>query len=131
LEASTVPDDFSVEAALLIELTQRHWSLYAIGEPGAVPVTIVAVRRWALISDVLAIRGRDLVTAYRTLNDGTDPLRATYVIGHYQGPAADAWNAVSNPPDRFAEPYPIPEYCRIPELDALPYIVKPATQDER
>jgi hypothetical protein len=116
-------DDYHDETALLEELNHSGWALFAVGERGHAPELLVAVKRWQFVSDVIALRGQERVTAYRTPD--ADPLRATFVLWHYAGHAAYAVNQVLQLSGEFGEPYPIPDECRIPELDNQPFVMRP------
>jgi hypothetical protein len=127
-----MPDDYTDEAALLEELARRGWLLYRLGDPNAAPELMVAVKRWEFVSDVVALRGHDRVTAYRApATFGSDPLRAEYVIWDYAGHAAYVLDRVLRLSGEFAAPYPIPESCRIPELDRWPFTMRPPQHSQQ
>jgi hypothetical protein len=121
-------EDYHDETALLEKLTENGWALFVVGERGQAPELMVAMMRWQFVSDVIALRGQDRVTAYRTPN--ADPLRATLVIWHYAGHAAYALNQVLLLSGEFGEPYPIPDECRIPELDSRPFVMRPSQHSQ-
>lgn len=119
-------EDYHDETTLLEELVKREWTLFAVGVRGATPEVMVAVKRWQFVSDVIALRGQDRVTAYRAPDAfGAEPLRASFVIWHYVGHAAYALDQVLRLSGEFGDPYPIPEDCRIPELDSRPFVMRP------
>lgn len=121
-----MPDEYSAETELLKQLANREWTLYAVGDPSAAPGLIVAVKPWEFVSDVVALRGQDRVTAYRTpLTFGSDPLRASHVIWDYVGHAAYALGLVLRQSNEFGAPYSIPPECRIPALERRPFTLRP------
>jgi hypothetical protein len=111
---------------LLLEVRRREWMLICCGRR-AQPDALVAVHRAEFWADVVALRGHDRAAAYRTLiRPHDDPLQATHIVWHYLSDAERTLRAVLNiPPEAVAStPYPIPEDCRIPEVQHRPATIR-------
>lgn len=112
--------------SMLLEVLRRGWMLVCCG-PRAQPEALVAVNRTALWADVVVLRGHDRAAAYRTLvGPQDDPLQATRVVWHFLGDAERTLRAALNIPPAVAAcvPYPIPQDCRIPEVQRRPVTIR-------
>jgi hypothetical protein len=75
----------------------------------------------------VVLRGHDRAAAYRAiLRPNDDPLDATYVLWHRLGDAASVLSAVLNlcSDDLTDVAYPIPDECRIPEIQRRPITIR-------
>jgi hypothetical protein len=114
--------DFLDGIRLMGELADRQWTCYRDGDRDTVPNIIVAVKNRAFVSDVIALRGHDLATAYRALDTDGDPLRATHGIRHFVGRPGGALAAVAAWSGEFGAPYPLPEQCRLARIAMTPCV---------
>jgi hypothetical protein len=89
---------------------------YRVDDRDATTNVIVAVKSSAFVSDVIALRGYGLATAYRALDTDGDPLHATHGIRDCAGRPADVLAEVVSWSGTFDAPYPLPEQCRLAEL---------------